>query len=201
MLHFRHSRLLASIPAALALLAFEGGALAQPPACANSLTTLCPSRITAWKVFAASSSPLSDVALVILDLPPSSPRKDDDALPTLGERVASVMRANGIPTRFAGHVAHRPDAGALPEVAQASHLLVLVPAGSSGSDGGVDYVALLSESAHPAQPVFQSSMRLGKDLRPRVQDISTTEFVNAIFDAGLLDRARHTPAPIALFGS
>jgi hypothetical protein len=199
----RRPTLLSCIAAVLALHCVDGRA-GEQASCSSTLTSLCTTRATAWKLFSTSDQPLADVALVIQDLPrpPQAGQDSGDALlRALGERVASVMRANGVPTRYAGHVARRLDAAALPDARGASHVLVLVPAGAFGSDGGADYVALLQESSRPALPIFQSSMRLGKDLRPRFQDISTTELVNALAAAGLVDAAHHTLAPIALFGS
>ncbi len=116
-----------------------------------------------------------------------------------GEEMANVMTANGLATRYAGHVQRRLDAGALPGATDGSHLLVLVPTGAHGSDGGVDYVALLYDPANLAQPIFQSSVRLGKSLPWRARDISATDLVNAFADAGLLDAAHHAIAPVKLF--
>lgn len=155
---------------------------------------------TPWQLFAPPATPLTDVRLILQDPPAPGESAADDAR-LQGEQMAAVMTANGLATRYAGHVQRRADAAALAEVAGASHLLIIVPTGAHGSDGSVDYVALLYQSDRLAQPVFQSTVRLGMHLPWRARAISTTELVNAFADAGLLDAAQHVIAPIRLFGS
>lgn len=205
----RRSELLAMVAAALLLTVVDVRA-ENEVSCAASMKILCPNRAAAWKLFSAPVGPLTDVVLILQetpkspltgkDVPESSRIPDNDPLRIQGERMASVMRANGVPTRYAGHVQRRLDAANLPDVKVASHALILVPTGSVHSDGGVDYIALLYGPGDLTEPILQSSIRLGNDLRPRFQNIATTELVNAFVEAGLIDRTHHTIVPIDLFG-
>lgn len=190
---------------AFALLAAATANQAAETSCSSSLTTVCVTKVTPWTLFASSGRPLTDVRLILqdsahTDSSATAESEGDDARQQ-GEQMAAVMSLNGMATHYGGHVQRRADAAGLAEAAGASHLLILVPTGAHGNDGSVYYVALLYEKDRLAQPVFQSSVRLGKHLPWRGRDISTTELVNAFADAGLLDAAHHVIAPIHLFGS
>lgn len=159
-----------------------------------------------WKLFATPKAPITDLRLVLQDrakpetaASSASSEADPDGAQGVGEEMARVMSANGLPTRYAGHVKSRADALLLPEATGGSQLLILVPTGGHGTDGSVDYVALLYESDNVTQPLFQSAARLGKDLSSRTRDVSATTLVNAFAEAKLLDSARHVIVPINLF--
>lgn len=198
-------RLLRVSAAAFALTLSASQTDAADSGCSSSLTTICPTKATPWKLFASPQTAVSDVRLVVQD-GVSSPAQDAESNVSVaadaraqGEEMAGVMTANGLATRYAGHVQRRLDAGELPGASGGSHLLILVPTGGHGNDGGVDYVALLYDPANLSQPIFQSSVRLGKRLPWRARDIAATNLVNAFAEAGLLDAAHHVIAPVKLF--
>lgn len=198
-------RLLRVSAAAFAITLSAAQTDAADSGCSSSLTTICPTKATPWKLFASPQTAVSDVRLVMQD-GASSPAQDAESNVSVaadaraqGEEMAGVMTANGLATRYAGHVQRRLDAGELPGASGGSHLLILVPTGGHGNDGSVDYVALLYDPANLSQPIFQSSVRLGKRLPWRARDIAATNLVNAFAEAGLLDAAHHVIAPVKLF--
>ena len=203
MAHFH--RLLPALAAAFALALSAAETNAADSGCSSSLMTICPTKATPWKLFTPPQTAIFDVRLVLQDRA-SSPAQDAESNASVaedaraqGEEMAGVMTANGLATRYAGHVQRRLDAGGLPGASGGSHLLILVPTGGHGNDGSVDYLALLYDPANLAQPIFQSSVRLGKNLPWRARDISATDLVNAFAEAGLLDAAHHVIAPVKLF--
>jgi hypothetical protein len=201
MAHFH--RLLPALAAAFSLVLVAAETNAADSGCRSSLTTICPTKATPWKLFKSPQTAISDVRLVLQDRA-SSPVRDTESsvaedARVQGEEMAGVMTANGLATRYAGNVQRRQDAAGLPGASGGSHLLILVPTGGHGNDGSVDYVALLYDVADLAQPSFQSSVRLGKNLPWRARDISATDLVNAFADAGLLDSAHHVIVPVKLF--
>lgn len=189
--------------AALALCLWASAGQAADDGCSSSLTTICARTVTPWKVYGTLSAPLTDVRLILQDRPnvlAGAPDaiSDEDAR-AQAEEAAAVMTANGLATRYAGRIQRRADADSLPAAAGASQLLVLVASGGHGSNGFVEYVALLYEPGHLYRPIFMSTVRLGKDYPARFRDVSATELVNALVEAGLMDAARHTLVPIHLF--
>jgi len=195
----------------LALLMATDARAVDPWSCPSSKFTLCPTRATPWKLFSVPQQPIAKVALVVQVFQHASGSASSDALASTGdqgdeplrlmaEQMARVMSANGVPTRYVGHVLRRAKAITLPGIDADAFVLMLFPNGSIGGNGVVDYMALLYAPGNLVQPVFEGLVQLDMKLRS-IQDTSTKGLVSALAEAGLFDRVGRSVVPVSRFGS